>query len=78
MGKIVPTRPPIDTDSGMVRYFGILVDKIQSAIDAVGNGILTVKELPEKPKDGRIYYVSSDGFYVNVNNQWHMLSIIQV
>ena len=73
-------QPPPDWDDASKAYINRLMYYISEAVDST-NGVSIRKEVPEKPREGKIYYLKEDlddkvteGYYVFVNGVWEKLA----
>jgi hypothetical protein len=51
--------PPLETDVSLESYLIRILNHIEAAINDVDN-VITTRSVPDKPRTGKIYYLSED------------------
>ena len=66
----------------LARFIDDLMLNVQTEIDSV-NGVAIRKEVPDRPREGKIYYLTEDlnnivteGYWALINDQWHKFAMI--
>lgn len=65
--------PPIDITAGLSDYLFRQARETEEAILTV-NGIAIREELPDRPREGKLYFIRDDGFYYDVGGLWFKLN----
>jgi len=72
--------PPADWSIEVTAYVDRMLQRIQEEIEG-SNGVAIRSYIPDKPKEGKIYYLSEglseaaiEGYYVWINGEWKRLA----
>lgn len=77
------TRIPLPPGADVIdiQFYNEMLDAIDKAIEET-NGISIVRAAPDKPREGKIYYLLEDldddtveGYYVHINGVWSKLTL---
>lgn len=62
--------PPLELSIEVREYLFRLQSQLAVSISAA-NGISIIKELPDRPRKGKLYFIETEGMYFWLNDQWN-------
>lgn len=70
-------QPPAELSDDIKAYLQRQFQEVEDEINSA-NGVSIVKHLPDRPREGKLYYVRDEGLYFWIDDEWKKIAFENV